>query len=150
MEQTIGYLLKRISDRLKVNADANLKELGITLTQAQILAIVKQAGGQTTQKEVERALRVSHPTVVGVVARLEQGGFLDTWPANDNRNKMVRLTAKAEALGQRIEEGIAKQNQKLEEILSPAQLRDLEASLTAILEALGETQPLVHKKENAK
>lgn len=100
VRQDVGYLLKQISDKIKVSVDANFKEQGITYSQANVLGYLETHGGSATQKEIEVHLAVSHPTVTGIVSRLEKNGFLTCYPdPADKRNKIVCQTAKALALG---------------------------------------------------
>ena len=73
MEQfQIGCLLKMITDKIKMRADADLAQQGLTLTQSRVLGYLDRSGGQATQKEIEGFLQVSHPTVAGVIGRMEQ------------------------------------------------------------------------------
>ena len=89
----IGYFFKRIDNRLKSNADAELGKHGLTFAQSRIIRFLAERGGQTTQKEIEDYAHVSHPTIVGIVTRMEQSGFLSTCTdPSDKRNKVVRLT----------------------------------------------------------
>ena len=69
----IGYFFKLIDNRLKANADAGLSKHGLTFAQSRILRFLAEHGGQATQKEIEDYAHVSHPTVVGIVTRMEQG-----------------------------------------------------------------------------
>ena len=115
-KKDIGYLIKNINDKLKVKADADLKSYNLTLTQSRVFAYLNSCGGQATQKEIEIFLEVSHPTVVGIVSRMEQKGYLTTWQSEDKRNKNVKLTMQAEAIGNDMEQNI-KANERM--LLSP-------------------------------
>lgn len=76
MNKDIGMLLKQINDKLKIIADNSLKESGLTISQTRVMQIIHEKGGEVTQKEIEKHLQVSHPTVVGIVSRLEKNGYL--------------------------------------------------------------------------
>lgn len=97
-EKDVGYLIKNINDKLKVKADADLKGYNLTMTQSRVLAYLGGRGGQATQKEIETFLEVSHPTVVGIVSRMKQNGYVTCWQDEDKRNKNVMLTPKALSL----------------------------------------------------
>ena len=101
MEQReIGYLIKQVSDRLRSDGDAKLKKHGLTFSQVRVMEFVAMSGGRVTQKEIEEHLGVSHPTVVGLVARLEKSGFLACCiDEEDRRNKLVSETAEAAKTG---------------------------------------------------
>ena len=122
-KRDVGYLIKNISDMLKVKADAELKQYNLTLTQSRVFAYLGRRGGQATQKEIEVFLEVSHPTVVGIVSRMEQNGYVTSWPSEDGRNKNVKLTSQAEAIGTEMEQRILAKEQAL---LAPLSLEDQE------------------------
>lgn len=123
-QKDIGYLIKNIHDKLKLKADADLKQSNLTLAQARVLAFLKSRGGQATQKEIEIFLEVSHPTVVGIISRMEQNGHLFCWPdPKDKRNKIVALTDKAKKLGKQMEEQMLANDRRL---LAPLSAEDAE------------------------
>ena len=60
MEQfQIGCLLKMITDKIKMRADADLAQQGLTLTQSRVLGYLNRNGGQATQKEIEEFLQAA-------------------------------------------------------------------------------------------
>ena len=128
LKNDVGYLIKGINDKLKVKADAELKQYNLTMAQCRVLTYLSSQGGQTTQKEIEVFLNVSHPTVVGIVSRMEQNGYVTCWPCEDGRNKYVKLTAQAEAIDRDMQENMHANEEMLLAPLSPEereQLRDL-------------------------
>lgn len=132
-QKDIGYLIKNINDKLKVKADADLKQSKLTLSQSRILAFLAGQGGQATQKEIEVYLEVSHPTVVGIISRMEQNGHLRCWvDETDKRNKIVALTEQANALGDEIEQRIAANERKLLASLSEEEIEKLKQMLLTI------------------
>lgn len=98
----IGYFIKRIDEKLKARVDADLKSHNLTLMQSAVLTFLfSREDSQATQKEIEEHLGISHPAVTGIVSRMEQNGHVTTWMDPKNRrNKMVRLTPQAAALGE--------------------------------------------------
>ncbi len=133
MEPGIGYWFKTISDKMKASADADLKRHGLTFAQARVLAFLQSVGGQTTQKEIEKFLQVSHPTVVGVVSRMEQNGFLSTWiDPEDRRNKRVKLTPKAVAVGKEMENIVEVKDRVLVRSLTEEEVKELQRLLEII------------------
>ena len=135
-KKDIGYLIKNINDKMKVNADADLKRYNLTLTQSRVLAYLGSCGGQTTQKDIEVYLEVSHPTVVGVVSRMEQNGYVTSWQSEDRRNKNVKLTPKAEAIDEDLRKNMRANEQKLLKPLSEQEREQLCEMLTMLLKNL--------------
>lgn len=133
----IGYLIKTINDKLKAKADADLKHFNLTFSQSRVLAFLNGKGGETTQKEIEVFLSVSHPTVVGIVSRMEQNGYLISFTdKKDKRNKIVRLTEKAMKIGNEMEQNMIKNEQMLLSPLSSEQTEQLKEMLMSIYENL--------------
>ena len=132
-QKDIGYLIKNINDKLKVKADADLKHSNLTLAQSRVLAFLDSRGGQATQKEIEVYLEVSHPTVVGIISRMEQNGHLRCRvDETDKRNKIVALTEQAKALGEEMEQRILANEKMLLTSLSEADIKKLKQLLLII------------------
>lgn len=133
----IGYLIKSINDKLKVKADEEMKGFGLTFSQSRVLGYLNMNGGQATQKEIEDFLEVSHPTVVGIVSRMERSGFLTTWfDTKQQRSKMVALTEKARTVGEDMDAMIQHQESELLEGLSQEDAKTLERILSTIYQNL--------------
>lgn len=104
-EKNIGYLIKSISDKLRMRADADMVEHNLTLSQCWVHAYLNHHDGEATQKEIETFMEVSHPTVVGIISRMERAGHVVTrTDETDKRNKIVRLTDESRAMGWEIEQ----------------------------------------------
>lgn len=128
LKNDVGYLIKSINDKLKVRADTELKKYHLTMSQSRVLVYLRSRGGQATQKEIETFLDVAHPTVVGLVSRMEQNGYVTCWPCEDGRNKYVKLTPQAEAIDKDMQENMHTSEEMLLAPLSPEdreRLRDL-------------------------
>lgn len=134
----IGYLIKGINDKLKVRADVDLKEFDLTLTQSRVVGFLTDNGGQATQKEIEVFLGVTHPTVVGVVSRMEQKGFVVSWlDEKDKRNKNVKLTDKANAVGAGMDRQVEAMETMLVASLSAEEVEKLKDMLWVMYNNLG-------------
>lgn len=128
LKSDVGYLIKSINDKLTVKADAELKQFNLTMSQCRVFLYLSSRSGQGTQKEIEMFLGVSHPTIVGLVSRMEQNGYVTCWPCEDGRNKYVKLTPQAEAIDKDMRENMQANEQMLLSPLSPEdreRLRDL-------------------------
>lgn len=133
MKQPIGYLLKQITDKMKVSADASFKEKDLTFAQARVLEYVISKGGNTTQKSIEDYLDVSHPTVVGIVSRMEKSGYLVCHvDKEDKRNKIVEVTERAVCVSQELETGKTAQEEKLLKGLTKEEIETLYRILCVI------------------
>lgn len=136
-QKDIGYFFKNINDKLKAKADADLKRYNLTLTQSRVLVFLNSKGGKATQKEIEIFLEVAHPTVVGIVSRMEQNGHVVCWiDETDRRNKMVKLTEQAEAIRLDMEQNILVNEKKMLASLSEEDIAHLRKMLTVIYKNL--------------
>lgn len=141
-EVRIGFLLKSITDKLHARADATLKAKGLTLAQCRVLAFLNGHDGQATQKEIEIYLDVSHPTVVGLVSRMEQNGFVTYCPdSRDKRNKLVTLTEKAHAVGRELKTFIPRNEAHMVRMLTKDEVKQLSALLQKIYDGLEKHDP---------
>lgn len=132
-ENDVGRLLKNINDKLKMRADADLKHYNLTFMQSHVIAFLQSRDGQATQKELELFLKVSHPTVVGLVSRMEQKGYLISWQdEKDKRNKIVRFTPEAEQLSMEMDAQMRRTEAALLYALSAEQIEQLKELLHII------------------
>lgn len=136
MERPVGYLMKQITDKIKAAADADtdLKNRNLTLSQVRVLEYISSKGGSVTQKSIEEYLDVSHPTVVGIVARLEKNGYLICYAdKTDRRNKIVAMTERSARVIHEVQRKVAAQEEKLLQGLSAEEIEQLRRLLNTIL-----------------
>lgn len=136
LKNDVGYLIKSINDKLKVRADAELKQYHLTRSQSRVLVYLRSRGGQATQKEIETFLDVAHPTIVGLVSRMEQNGYVTCWPCEDGRNKYVKLTPQAEAIDKDMQENMQASEEMLLAPLSPEDRERLRGLLLTVADHL--------------
>lgn len=101
-QNACGAMIKQINDELKKNANNAMRVHGITMAQCGALLILNSAPqGQMPLKELEHSLHVAQSTAAGIVARLEQKGFVEgLGDPDDKRVKMLRITPRgAECCG---------------------------------------------------
>ena len=127
----LGYLIKQISDKMRANADAVFRKHGLTYSQVHVLSFVQACGGSATQKEIEIYLDVSHPTIVGLVSRLEKSGF-----ENNRRNKIVCVTKKAQQTRESLEIERQKTERRLEQALGQQEREQLMHLLSRLSQIL--------------
>lgn len=74
---------------------AALAQMELTAAQGQIMGYLVHQDGPRCHRDIEEAFRLSHPTVSGLLARLERKGFiaLRSDPA-DRRRKLIELLPK--------------------------------------------------------
>ncbi len=111
-----------------------VSDLDITMSQGGALAAIEEsAGGEISLKELEKRLQLSQSVTAGLVSRMEQKGFVESFgSADDKRIKIVKVTP----LGR--EKCLAAQKillQTEKEILAPLSEAE-KSSMYAIVEKL--------------
>lgn len=131
--QDIGYLIKKISVHQKSGMDASLSTYSLTSSQLHVLFLLDRHGGEMTQKTLEEALGVSHPTVVGLVSRLEKQGFITTeTDPDDRRHKKIVPTEKALNLKEELGRARRENERKMTNGFSEKELKQLNEYLQRI------------------
>lgn len=91
--EDIGLKIKRINELIYRHSNERLVGWDMTMTQCRILSILSaQPGGKATQRCLEQELCVSHPTVVGVIRRLNTKGLVEIGDQKGNLSKEITLT----------------------------------------------------------
>lgn len=91
-ECDIGFLFKQINIQLKKRIDKSLMEYDLTTSQSRVLFFIYfREKEKTSMKDIEEHLKVTHPTVIGIVKRLEEKGFVTT--ASDPKDRRVKLVS---------------------------------------------------------
>lgn len=140
MSKHIGYLIKNINDKIKSRADADLKNHNLTLSQSRVIAYLSRNGGEATQKEIEVFLDIAHPTVVGIISRMERNGYIIcTADAKNRRNKLVKLTGQAVSVRSDILQRIDQHEEQMLQGLSPEDVENLKRMLTVIYQNVEQT-----------
>lgn len=133
LDVSIIGLIKQINDAMVLQMNRNLSEWDLTFSQMQILRVLHKNGGAASQKYIETSLGVTHPTVVGLVTRLEKNGFVETHHDDaDRRRKIVTLTPKAGLHRQSLESAKADAEKRLLSGFSAEDLSSLEKYLMAL------------------
>ena len=111
-----GGLIKQISDEMRKKANNAIRSYNITLAQLGALIELERApDGQRSLKELEKLLHVAQSTAAGIIARLEQKGFVQGFEATDDRRvKLVRITPDGQAC---VHNSLQKRNVAEEELL---------------------------------
>ena len=83
----IEHLVKRIGDE-------HLKQIGLTKSQADVIILLAHESDKVfRQRDIERALNYSNPTVTGLLNRLEHKNFIVRHiDPDDSRARIISLT----------------------------------------------------------
>ncbi len=74
-----------------------LAEMELTASQGPILGYIAHRTSSPCARDIEEEFHLSHPTVSGLLSRLEKKGFIEFFPdENDRRCKRIRLQNKGQ------------------------------------------------------
>lgn len=93
-KEDLYFLLKLIGDAIETKANNQLKHYDMTLSQGRVLAyLYERRGEKIAQRELEDYFQVSHPTINGILKRLESKGYVQSEVDDlDKRVKNVYLS----------------------------------------------------------
>ncbi len=153
-DQQFGQLLKRVHQLWHQVINERLRPRGVSHSQWRVVLEVSRSGAPLTQSALASELGVESPTMVRLLDRLEDKGWIARAPCpTDRRARYVELTPRARRLASEIEIVVGEVRQALLRDLRPSQLADCIAALSKVearaLEALASTASPVRRKREA-
>lgn len=116
----IDHLVKRIGDE-------HLKQIDLTGSQADVIMLLAHEPDKMfRQRDIERALNYTNPTVTGLLNRLEKKKFIiRRVDPDDSRARIIQLTDVALEIVQEIHSSIRKTEQMILEGFSEEEINTL-------------------------
>lgn len=136
----VGFYVKKINDFLQINANEYLKKYDLTFSQMHILLfIAMKNNGSVQQKEIEQYFDLKHPTVVGLLKRLEKKNLLEVREnPDDRRSNIVVVTEQSKSIVKEMIESRDYADRLLTQNLSVEQTEELKKLLRIIYMTLCE------------
>ena len=99
-DRHLGAFIRSISNAMAQNMQQNSEQLGLTSSQGMFLHHLwyrqEILGESTYAKDLEEFFDIKHPTVSGILQRMETAGFVKLVASEtDRRCKAIHLTQKA-------------------------------------------------------
>jgi len=113
-DKPIGLKIAIIDRAFKRRMDERAGSMGLTSVQLRVLgriSLLESAGVlEINQRDLEEAVQVTHPTMTGIIKRLENKGFVTCMPSpTDKRYKKITCTPK----GAGVHRELAEQDQEV-------------------------------------
>jgi len=126
--------LVRTSSLMQKLSDRFFSQFGLTDVQFNILMILKETGSQgLSQQELSEHLIVTKSNVVGLIDRLERGGYVKRVShPSDRRFNQIVLTPKGQKLEARVEKSYFKEVDKMMNVLSSSEKRSVVKAMESI------------------
>lgn len=126
-----GFYIKRISEYIESDANRALEQYGITCSQARVLTfLLKRQDKTTIQKDIENYYEIKHPTVIGILQRMEAKGLIvSSVDPSDKRQKIITLTDSAFELEKTIADHVEDAEQRMAEGMTEEELETIKQLL---------------------
>jgi DNA-binding MarR family transcriptional regulator len=135
-ENSVGCWVFATMHGLTRAMNEELAALGITYRQWEVLAWISFAG-ELSQCELAERMSIEAPTLVGVLDRMERGGWIQRVPdAQDRRKKLIRPTGQVSSLWTQMVEGADRVTERAVKGLSAEEVDRLRETLAAIRQNL--------------
>ena len=143
-ENAVGPRLKRISNALDRKRTLDLEDLDLTSSQGMVLGwLVRRQEAPVNPGEIGRHFGLSHPTVTGILQRLEAKNFIRyAGDSGDRRKKRVIVTEKALDVHQRVVQRFQETETLITEGMSEREIGALLGLLDRVIDNIGRVDGL--------
>lgn len=136
-QDSLGFWLCISANAMQQVVNEELSRHGITFRQFQVLAWLVHDGVELTQAELAAKMMIEPPTLVGLLDRMEQQGWIArTNCPGDRRKKIVRPAQAAEEVWEKMVDALMRGRAKATSRLSDEQVEQLKDLLRTVHESL--------------
>lgn len=138
MQKHYGHLLRILhwcTDQTMTNA---LCEMDLTAAQGHIMGFLAHRKQQPCSRDIEEAFHLSHPTVSGLLARLEKKGFIEIRPdEQDRRCKRIYVLPKGQECNEMMHNTIRSNEKRIVQGFTEAEQELFAAFLERAIDNMG-------------
>lgn len=136
--ELLGYRLRRAQMAMYRDYIASIADLEVTQKQTAILWLISNNPG-VSQAAVASALEMDRPSMMAVIDRLQERGFITRDRSDvDRRRQELHLTAAGDSMLAKLKNRIAKHEQRMRALFTDAEMTALLAALRKLQEVAGE------------
>ena len=145
-----GHFVRILHSCTDQKITAALASMELTAAQGPILGFIEHAQEPPCSRDIEEAFRLSHPTVSGILSRLEKKGFIEFRPdAEDRRCKRIFMLPKGSACNETMHRIIDENEAQMVQDFSEEEKELFEQLLTRAIRNMGATLcKRKHKEEH--
>lgn len=137
-QKGIGFYVRVIDGQIEKKANAHLKKIGLTKTQADILRFLTVARARdesVKQRDLEEFYHISNPTVSGILDRLEQKDLIVRIKSEDDKRvRFIEPTAKGIEIEESMRQLFRETESEMMENISPELQKEGMLFLKAVLQ----------------
>lgn len=146
-----GHLLRHLNSCNGQAMSELMESWDLTSAQSHVLGFITHSPTPPCPRDIEEAFHLSHPTVSGLLGRLEKKGFVEFRPDElDHRCKRIYLLPQALALDEAIHQAITANEQRLVRGFTPEEQTQFRDFLLRAISNMGsdpEKRKHFHHKE---
>ena len=114
MQQHYGHQLRILHWQFDQAVSSALAQMDLTAAQGHIMGFLSHRKEPPCSKDIEEAFQLSHPTVSGLLSRLEKKGFIEFRPdPADRRCKRIYMLPKGHACHETMHRIITENEEKV-------------------------------------
>lgn len=149
MNPKYGRYLRILHSSTAQSVTAALASMDLTASQGHIMAFITHRQDPPCPRDIEEAFQLSHPTVSGLLSRLEQKGFIEFRPdENDRRSKRIYVLPKGMELDETMHRTILATEEQLVKDFTPEEKAQFAELLLRAIHNMGESPcKRKHKEE---
>ena len=137
-DMPLGAMFKFIHLTAENRFNQNLQALNLTSSQMHILIYLdhsERVGKKVNQRDIEKHLHLSNPTITGLLQRMEAKGFITrTVSETDGRNKEIAQTDMSRAIHAEMHKRLDAENARMVQGMSEQEVAQLKDLLQRILD----------------
>ncbi len=153
MRKHYGHLARVLHWCVDQAMTSELEKMDLTAAQGRIMGYLAHQKTPLCSRDIEEEFQLSHPTVSGLLSRLEQKGFLEFRPdPEDRRCKRIYILPKGLESHERMHQTILGIEERIVQDFSPQEEEQFEAMLLRAIANMGGNpcRPKKHKEEDKK
>lgn len=148
MKKQIGHLTRILHWCIDQRMTRSLELVELTASQGQLLGYLAYCKRPPCPKDVEQVFHLSHPTVSGLLARLEKKEFLALQPdPQDRRCKRIHLLPKGQDCLDTMHDTIRRTEEQIVQGFTPEEKTAFTRLLERAVANMGENHPCNHKED---
>ena len=125
LDNAVSSRIKRISNALHRLCTNDIAEQELTSSQAYVLAWLAHQQQPAYPSDISKRFGLKHPTVSGILQRLDAKGFISFVPDPDHRRKRILLTEKSRFCDEWLKTRISQNERMLLDGMSQEEIQTL-------------------------
>lgn len=133
-----GHLIKVLHWCADQAMTEGLEKVGLTAAQGRVMGYLGCCKEPPCPRDVEETFHLTHPTVSGILTRLEKKEFIELYPdPADKRCKRIRVLPKGEECRETMHRTIRDMEHRIVEDFSPEEREQFHALLLRAIKNMG-------------